>query len=125
MPVATSCSVSPALSRIARIGHISRPKSARLPVTKQIFRGVSVIAGLNAGAARKIDQPALDRFGDAEVATRAGGEHGKPVHQRPGRAGAETGSVERGQYLVAQVCMGLVQQDSVEPVVARRALRFA
>src|SRR5215213_3813950 len=99
MPVATSCSFSPAVSCIARIGHISRPKSARLPVTKQILRGVSVIAGLSAGAAWKVDQPPLDRLGDGEITTRAGGEHGKPVHQRPGRAGAETGSVERGQYL--------------------------
>src|SRR5437660_6707567 len=111
MPVAMSCSFSPAVSRIARIGHISRPKSARLPVTKQISRGVSVIAGLNAGAARKIDQPALDRFGNAEIATRARGEHGKPVHQRPSRTGAETGSVERSQQLVARGGVRLVEQD--------------
>ena len=36
MPVAMSCSFSPAVSCIARIGHISRPKSARLPVTTKV-----------------------------------------------------------------------------------------
>ena len=57
--------------------------------------------------------------------SRAGGEHRKLVHQRPGRAGAETGGVERGQHLVAQTGMRFVEQDRVQPVVAGRSLRLA
>ena len=123
--MATSCSFSPAVCWIARIGQTIRPKSARLPVTKQIFRGPSAIAGLYAGAAWQIDQAALDRFGDAEIAARAGGEHRKPMHQCPCRAGAETGGVECGQHLIAQAGMGFVEQDRVKPVIAGRSLRLA
>src|SRR6202012_418878 len=125
LPVATSCRFRPGLCWIARIGQTSRPKYARLPVTKQTFRGRLVIAGLYAGAARQIDQAALDRFGNAEVAMRTSTEHRKLVHQRPGRAGAETGGVERGEHLVAQIGMRFVEQDRVQPVVAGRALRLA
>src|SRR6185437_13861298 len=125
IPVATSCSFSPAVCWIARIGQTSRPKSARLPVTKQILRTASAIVGLYAGAARQIDQAAFDRFGDAQIAARACREHRKPVHQRPHRAGAKTGGAERGQHVVAQAGMGFVEQDRVEPVVAGRSLRLA
>src|SRR5256885_1403189 len=49
-----------------------RPKSARLPVTKQILRLCSLIAGPDAGAGRKVDQAALDRFGGAESGIQVG-----------------------------------------------------
>src|SRR5258708_29449551 len=100
MPVATSCNVRPGVCWIARIGQTKRPKSARLPVTKQIFRGELVIVGPDAGAARQVDQPSLDRFRDAEIAARTGGKHGKLMHQGPRRTGAETCIVERGQDVV-------------------------
>ena len=47
------------------------------------------------------------------------------MHQRPHRAGAKTGGVERGQQVVAQAGMAFIEQDRVEPVVAGRSLRLA
>src|SRR4029077_5454848 len=105
-----SCSVSPGVCWIARIGQVRSPKSARLPVTKQIFRKPSVISDLYAGAAGQIDQPPLDRLGNGEIAARAAGEHWKPMHQRPCRAGTESVGVERGQQLIARARVHLIEK---------------
>src|SRR3954470_15882756 len=102
-----------------------RPKSARLPVTKQILRLGLLIAGPDAGAGGEVDQAALDRFGSAEIAAGTLREHRQLVHQRPGRTCAKTGVVERGEDLVAPLRMGLVEQDCVQPVIARGVLWLA
>ncbi len=126
IPVAISCSFSPAVCWIARIGQTSRPKSARLPVTKQTLRAAvshsraCMLALLGKLISRRSINSATRRSPRGRRA-----EHRKPVHQRPGRAGAEAGGVECGQHLVALAGMGFVEQDRVEPVIAGGALRLA
>ena len=47
------------------------------------------------------------------------------MHQGPGRTRAEAGVVQRRQHVVASLGMGLVEQDRVQPVIARGALGLA